>query len=139
MRTGSQHPRLYVVCLFVRQHIFAFLCVYVIASVVVCCRPLSSLSQCHQLLRQPGGSMKARERWQRERERWSMAQSRLTAAVEQHWDTVHVLLVCERLYQCVWSCLSAHILNHIEKQHFLFYNLLLTEKRTLQYYTSVHK
>jgi len=100
------------VCLFVRLHIFVFCaCVCVLASVVLCCRPLSSLSQCHQLLRQPGGSMKASERRPRERVRWSMAQSRLAAAVEQHWDAVHVLWVwvrdCTSVCMCVVLSINA--------------------------------
>lgn len=101
------------VCLFVRWHIFVFCaCVCVLlASVVLCCRPLSSLSQCHQLLRQPGGSMKASERRPRERERWSMAQSRLAAAVEQHWDAGHVLWVWVR--DCTSVCVCGPVHQHI--------------------------
>lgn len=109
-------------CMFPSLRVFvcalAYICVLcmcvcvLLASVVLCCRPLSSLSQCHQLLRQPGGSLKASERRPRERERWSMAQSRLAAAVEQHWDAGHVLWVwvrdCTSVCVCVWSCPSAH-------------------------------
>lgn len=93
--------------------------VCVLASVVLCCRPLSSLSQCHQLLRQPGGSMKASERRPRERVRWSMAQSRLAAAVEQHWDAVHVLWVWVR--DCTSVCVCGPVYQHIIIHQILYF------------------